>query len=239
MEGYILVLVSNFCQYIIEHIKLISFKIKQKKKNVVFGTRAYANASSMFEGYNKIGAYSYIKDTKMGYASYCGKNCKLYNANIGKYSSIGANVMIIRGQHPIDKNVSTHPAFFSTRKQCGMTYVNQDFFEEEKWIDAEHYYSVLIGNDVWIGSNVSILEGVKIGNGAVIGAGAVVTQNIEPYEICGGIPAKRIRKRFTQQQIDFLEKDQWWDKNESWIREHVKVFMDIDNYIDIMSKAEY
>lgn len=54
---------------------------------------------------------------------------------------------------------------------------------------------ITIGNDVWIASNVTILKGVTIGNGAVIAAGAVVTDNIEPYSIYGGIPAKKIGER--------------------------------------------
>ncbi|MDD3078965.1 MAG: acyltransferase [Paludibacter sp.] len=52
-----------------------------------------------------------------------------------------------------------------------------------------------IGEDVWIGANAIILKGVSIGNGAIIAAGAVINKNISPYEIWGGIPAKKIGER--------------------------------------------
>ena len=52
-----------------------------------------------------------------------------------------------------------------------------------------------IGNDVWISTGAKILKGIKIGNGAVIAAGAVVTQDVSPYSIYGGIPAKKIGER--------------------------------------------
>ena len=54
---------------------------------------------------------------------------------------------------------------------------------------------ISIGNDVWIGTGAKILRGVTIGDGAVVAAGAVVSQNIQPYEIFGGIPAKKIGER--------------------------------------------
>lgn len=54
---------------------------------------------------------------------------------------------------------------------------------------------VVIEDDVWIGHGVTILKGVRIGTGAIIAAGAVVTQNVEPYSILGGVPAKKIGSR--------------------------------------------
>ena len=53
--------------------------------------------------------------------------------------------------------------------------------------------SIIIENDVWIGAGVTILPGVKIGKCSVIGAGAVVIENVEPYSIYAGVPAKKIR----------------------------------------------
>ena len=80
---------------------------------------------------------------------------------------------------------------------------------------------IVIGNDVWIGYEAVILAGVTIGDGAVIGARAVVTKDIPPYTIVGGVPAKPIRKRFSQETIDLLLKIKWWNWPEERIRQHI------------------
>ncbi len=93
-----------------------------------------------------------------------------------------------------------------------------------------------IGNDVWIGSKVLIIGGIEIGNGAIIAAGSVVTTTVLPYEIVGGVPAKKIRSRFTDEQISFLEEIKWWDKSPKWLQENIALFEDIELFID---KANY
>lgn len=66
---------------------------------------------------------------------------------------------------------------------------------------ASNDADVVIMNDVWIGANVTILKGVLIQRGCVIGAGAVVTKDTIAYGIYGGVPAKLIKMRFTDEQI--------------------------------------
>ena len=83
---------------------------------------------------------------------------------------------------------------------------------------------VFIGNDVWIGHNVIILPGVTIHDGAVCAAGAVVTHDVPPYTIVGGVPAKPIRKRFSDDIIEQLLKIRWWDWPEEKIRENIEYF---------------
>lgn len=80
----------------------------------------------------------------------------------------------------------------------------------------------IIGNDVWIGQNVTILPGVHIGNGAIIGANSVVSKDIPSYHIAAGNPCKIIKKRFSDELIQYLEKLKWWD----W--EDEKIFNNLD-----------
>ena len=80
---------------------------------------------------------------------------------------------------------------------------------------------IVIGNDVWIGYEAVILAGVTIGDGAVIGARAVVTKDIPPYTIVGGVPARPIRKRFSEEITDSLLKIKWWDWPKERIRGHI------------------
>lgn len=68
----------------------------------------------------------------------------------------------------------------------------------------------VIGNDVWIGSEAMIMAGVKIGDGAVIASRAVVTKDVAPYEVVGSNPAKHIKFRFSQSEIEQLLEMAWW-----------------------------
>jgi chloramphenicol O-acetyltransferase type B len=69
----------------------------------------------------------------------------------------------------------------------------------------------IIGNDVWIGVEVMIMPGLKIADGAVIGARSLVTKDVGPYEIWGGNPAKLIKKRFSDEDIEKLLQIKWWN----------------------------
>jgi len=62
-------------------------------------------------------------------------------------------------------------------------------------------YKIMVEDDVWIGYGAIILTPVIIGRGSIVAAGSVVTQNIPPYTIVAGVPAKQIRKRFSVESI--------------------------------------
>lgn len=97
------------------------------------------------------------------------------------------------------------------------TYPFPIFFEEwgldvSRITDAwDNKGDIVVGNDVWIGYEAVILAGVTIGDGAIIGTRAVVTKDVPPYTIVGGVPAKVIRKRFSDDVISALLKTKWWD----------------------------
>ena len=73
---------------------------------------------------------------------------------------------------------------------------------------------IVVGNDVWIGYEAVILAGVTIGDG---GARAVDTKDVSPYTNVGGVPAKPIRSRFSDETAAQLESMQWWN----WPRERI------------------
>lgn len=75
----------------------------------------------------------------------------------------------------------------------------------------EDYKPIIIGNDVWIGARVVILDGVKVGDGAVIATGAIVTKDVPPYAIVGGVPAKIIKYRASEEQIREYADSEWWN----------------------------
>ena len=199
-------------------VKHIYYAVKNHGKNVKFSAGVNIGGfSSSFEGNNRIGKNSFFRG-ELGFGSYIGANSYI-DARIGKYCSVASEVKTVTGSHPAKDFVSTHPAFFSTKKQAGFHYVTEDLFKEENQIK--------IGNDVWIGQGVMILSGVTIGDGAIIAAGAVVTKDVKPYSIVGGVPAKEIRKRFSEEEIKFLLELKWWDKPEKWIKENAEKFKDI------------
>lgn len=81
-----------------------------------------------------------------------------------------------------------------------------------------------IGADVWLGAGAIVRAGVRIGHGAVVGAGSVVTRDIDPYDVVAGVPARRIRRRFTDDVIDAMLHIAWWDWPPHVLRRHVRLF---------------
>lgn len=77
-----------------------------------------------------------------------------------------------------------------------------------------------------------IMEGVKIGDGAIIGAGSLVLKNVPPYAIVAGVPAKIIKYRFSEEEINKLLEIQWWNKSIEWIKENVDLYENISMFLN-------
>lgn len=109
---------------------------------------------------------------------------------IGDYCSIGPKVaFMLNAEHRMDL-ISTYP--FRVKS------LHSDSFEGASKGD------IIVDDDVWIGYGAIILSGVHIGQGAVIAAGAVVSSDVPPYAIVGGVPAKVIKYRFSDELIEEL-----------------------------------
>lgn len=159
-----------------------------------------------------IGSYSYISP-----------NSSIRNTNIGRFCSIGENFISGAAIHPTDR-LSTSPVFYSTLNQCGFYLSKENKIKE--------YENVSIGHDVFIGANVIVLSGVTIGNGAIVAAGAVVTKDVPDYAVVGGIPAKIIKYRFSEDRIKKLKNISWWNWQENELKNVERYFNDIDGFIN-------
>lgn len=216
-------------------IETYKYKIvRSKRENVRLSFATTINKYVKFEGANRIGRKCELRNVSLGFASYIGNRTNLYDAKVGKYCSIGDDVDCIVGKHPTNEMISTHPAFYSTRGQAGVTYSEKNDFEEYTKIEDD--YSFVIGNDVWIGSHVKLLEGVKIGDGAIIACGSIVTRNVKPYEIVGGVPARHIKYRFSMENIELLDKIQWWDESENNLKEITHLMKVPEEYFAFMQR---
>lgn len=189
------------------------FYKKSLKKLVKFDKNVIINKNVLFEGNNYVGCDTTIYNTYFGYSSYTGKDSNISNSYIGKFCSIGPNIRVVIGEHPLDF-ATTHPCFYlpSAKQKIKTIFTEETLFNDTKEMEyLGKKYSVIIENDVWIGANVTILEGVKIGNGAIIGANSLVTKDIPPYAIAYGTPAKVVKYRFDANTIKRLQELKWWD----------------------------
>lgn len=111
------------------------------------------------------------------------------------YSNLGLNFTPLENEKisvEIGDNVSIAPS---------VTFISESSANNGKDINDLPYLKkvtkskkIIIENDVWIGANVTILPGIKVGKCSIIGAGSVVINDIEPYSIYAGVPAKKIRE---------------------------------------------
>jgi acetyltransferase-like isoleucine patch superfamily enzyme len=127
------------------------------------------NVSFRYEGF-----YSDGFAIEIGDKTFIGQNCTF---NIAEKITFGYYCAIASGCQFIDHNHG-----FESRNS---------YIGEQTPVNAP----IIIGDDVWLGVNVVVLKGVEIGRGAIVAAGSVVTKSIAPYEIWGGMPAKKISDR--------------------------------------------
>jgi phosphonate metabolism protein (transferase hexapeptide repeat family) len=179
-----------------------------------------------------IGANSKIIESDIGAYSYTAGDADIIYATVGKFCSIASHVRINPGNHPMWRVTQHHMTYRRMMYQLDEKD-DHDFFD---WRKADH---VTIGHDVWIGHNAIIMPGVTIGTGAVIGSGAVVTKSVQPYEIVVGVPAKPIRKRFSEDVIELLLASEWWNWSRELIEERMNALHDLDQFIEAVRSGQW
>ncbi|MEK4555480.1 chloramphenicol acetyltransferase [Jeotgalicoccus sp. FSL K6-3177] len=189
---------------------------KQLDKEVMI----HDNASIInceFGLYTEVGMSNFLENSTLGDYSYTGQFCFIQNTIVGRFSNIAAMVRIGPTDHPYDRPSLHH---FTYRKKM---YGFSDDDDSEFFNHRENRITS-IGHDTWIGHGAIISPEVTVGHGAVIGAGAVVTKDVEPYAIVVGVPAKEIKKRFSDEVIEALLDIKWWDWSHEKIKECIEDF---------------
>lgn len=183
--------------------------VEEREKVALSGfSRGIQNVT--FEGKNAVpDGCNFSGKIKIGYATTLGyRNLLSGTIFIGKYCQLGVDVAL---------HATNHPISYMT------TYINKNLFEGDlKSLKQENV--IAIGHDVWIGHGVIIVGNVTVGNGAIIAAGSVVTKDIPHYTIVAGVPAKEVRKRFSDAIIQEIEALQWWDKSEAELEQIKPLF---------------
>jgi len=194
----------------LKKIILYFLNATEKTDKVVLSGFSRGLQNVTFEGTNAVpDRCNFSGEIKIGYATTLGYNNFFHgDIAIGKYCQIGADVAI---------HTTNHPTNYMS------TYINANLFSGDLK-QLKETKKVTIRNDVWIGHNVIILGNVTIGNGAVLAAGSVVTKDVPPYTIVAGVPAKPIRKRFSDTVIQEIEALQWWDKSEAELEQLKPLF---------------
>lgn len=196
-------------------------KLKKKYKNCDFYKGAKI-ANSEFGNYNVVFNNVLMDGCNIGDHTYIQKGTSMFNVNVGKFCSIASNVSIGPGIHKID-GVSTHPSFYLKETPLIKKFSNENLFVASK--------TTTIGNDVWIGEKVIILDGITVGTGSIIAAGSVVTKDVAPYSMVGGIPAKIIKFRFSNDEIDLLLKSEWWNFSNEWFEKNYTLFSNVSEFL--------
>ena len=147
-----------------------------------------------------------VVDSVIGQAAYVGPESRLFGVQVGPYASIGPRVTAGENEHE-QKLFSTSDVLF----EC----VTRSGYEAAKAQRTE------IGPDAWIGANAFVRKGLRIGVGAIIGAHAVVLEDVPPYAIMVGVPARLIGYRFSAETRAALERSAWWTHDKGLLQEAI------------------
>ena len=148
------------------------------------------------------------RDLRIGAYSYIGPGADIRAATIGRFCSLARQIILGPSEHPTHLT-STHPIAFNP----GSWFSRDPYFAAISRRVRVRSGQVMIGDDVWIGAGVLVRTGVTIGTGAIIGAKSLVLQDVEPYAVVAGTPARLIRHRYPEEIRARLLASRWWERD--------------------------
>lgn len=121
---------------------------------------------------------------------------------------------------------------------CSLAWDAEILVDPSAWPDGtsspdDPRLRVELGHDIWLARRAKVLGGVTVGHGAIIATGAVVTEDVRPYAIVAGNPAREVGRRFRDEQVEGLLEVGWWDWSEATVRERYRELCDgdVDGFI--------
>ena len=158
-----------------------------------------------------------LRASTLGDYSYCMDRTQIDFAAIGKFANIASDCWIGATNHPFERATQHH-----------FTYRSDDYFEgeppDEAFFGRRAAAGPRIGHDVWIGTRAVVLPGVTVHDGAIVASGAVVSRDVGPYEIHGGVPARRLGRRFEPAIAERMAALAWWDWEHDALRAALRDF---------------
>lgn len=197
---------------------------------VKFSIEPYQNKNTSFIGYQLVqnqpefplviaGKDSYVVSAEVQSGVNFDINRGGHNLLIGKYSSLADKITFI---------IDIDHDYLSVSQGA-----ISEFRDIKSIRKLKRKCQIIIQNDVWVGHGATIMGGVTIHNGSIIAAESVVTKDVPPYAIVGGNPARILKYRFNEVQIEKLLAISWWEWESKTIVKNKDYFLgNIDNFIN-------
>lgn len=189
---------------ILNNVHFEPYENKSRTVNVRFGD------SSPDFPILRLGKDSYIVSAQIQSGINFDKFRVSHNLLIGKFCSLADNIKFMIGLNHDYESITTGVCSFLKGMDASMKIASKN--------------QILLQNDVWVGSGATIMSGVTIHNGAVVACNSHVVKDVPPYAIVGGNPAKVIKYRFGEDQIEKLLKISWWDWDDKRLEKYRHYF---------------